>query len=82
MTREWLAAEIERIGLKEIGDDPWGGEHELILAALKSGPPHRDAPDYQGLCRAMVAALDAQSAELDRRGGGDPRHDAAPVAGG
>ena len=36
MTREWLAAEIERIGLKEIGDDPWGGEHELILAALKS----------------------------------------------
>lgn len=57
MTAVWLAGEIERVGLKDIADDPWGGEHELILSALRSGPPHRDAPDYAHLRSALIRAL-------------------------
>jgi hypothetical protein len=41
MTSKWLIAEIERIGLEELGADQWGGEYEFILAALRSGSAHR-----------------------------------------
>jgi hypothetical protein len=57
MTREWLHEEIRRQGLRGVASDQWGGEEELILAALKCGPTHTEAPTYDGLRRALIQAL-------------------------
>ncbi|TDH58254.1 hypothetical protein E2C06_33615 [Dankookia rubra] len=58
LTAAWLGEEIRRHGLHETLKPPcWGGEEDVILAALQHGPPDADALSYDQLRRAVITAL-------------------------